>query len=437
MQVSVEQTSELSRKMTVSIPEDVIKEKVDARLKSLKNKVRIDGFRPGKIPQSVINKRYSAQVRGEIAGDVIQSSYYEALKEQDLIPAGLPRIEPVEQEEGLAYTAEFEVYPEISLEGLTEIEAKRPVSTIEESDFEDMVEKLRGHKAQWQAVERESQEKDRVTINFSGESEGENFTDGNVENFQVEIGSKKMIPGFEDELIGLQVGNNKSFEVTFPEDYAANTKLAGKPAKFDIEVTKIEEAQLPEINEDFIEDYGIETGEIEDFYADVRANMENELKQALQGQLKKSVLDALYDNLKVTLPNSLVDQEINSMMRPYAESAKKRNMKLEDLDLPRDLFEEQAKRRVGLGLILGEIIQKDNITVDSQALRAKVEEMARSYESPDDVLRWYYDDEERLDEVRQLLLEDKTVEWITDNINMTDESYTFNDLIAKHHQQRV
>lgn len=437
MQVSVEQTSELSRKMTVSIPEDVIKEKVDARLKSLARDIKIDGFRPGKVPQSLIKKRYSKQVRGEISGDLIQSSYYEALQEQDLNPAGMPHIHPVEDEtEGLSYIAEFEVYPEISLAGIADIEAKRPTSEVNDDDFSDMVEKLREHKKEWQAVERASQDKDQVTITFSGVCEDENFTDGKVEDFKVEIGSKQMIPGFEDELIGLEVGSNKTFEVSFPEEYTGNTKLAGKPATFEIEVTAIEEPQLPEIDADFIEEYGIESGEIEDFYADVRANMESELSTALREELKKSVLDAVYENIKVTLPKALIDREVDTMIQPYAESAKKQNMKLEDLNLPRDIFEEQAKRRVGLGLILGEIIEQNNITVDSDKLRSTLEDLAKSYESPDEVMQWYQQDETRLNEVRQMILENQTVEWISSQIKMTDDPQKFSDIVAKHHQQQ-
>ena len=219
MQVSVEKTSELSRKMTVSVPEEVVQEKMAARLKSLAREVKIDGFRPGKVPQHVVKKMYGDRVRGEIAGDLIQSTYFEALQDQDLRPAGYPHIHPSDEAEGFKYTAEFEVYPEISLEGVEQIEVSRPVATVQDADVDDMIEKLRAQKKTWTIVERESQEHDRVTISFSGASEGENFTDGKVENYQVEIGAKQMIPGFEENLIGLKAGDNKTFEVSFPEEY--------------------------------------------------------------------------------------------------------------------------------------------------------------------------------------------------------------------------
>ena len=436
MQVSVEQTSELIRKMTVTITDDVIGTKVDARLKSLKNKVKIDGFRPGKIPQSLINKRYSEQVRSEITGEVIQSTYYEALQEQKLRPAGLPKIEPIEQEGGLAYVAEFEIYPTISLDNLSEITAKRPVAEITDADFEGMIEKLRAHKVQWVAVERAAQQNDRVTLNFSGESEGENFTNGRAENLQVEIGSNKMISGFEDELVGLEVGNTKTFDATFPEVYTGNPKLAGKIATFDVEVVSIDEPQLPEINEEFIEEYGIESGDIEDFKKDVRGNMENELKKALQSELKQSVLDALYTNIKVTLPVALIDREIESITNSYKERAKQQNVSIESLDLPRDMMEEQAKHRIGLGLILGEVIEQNDLTVDNAKLRSTIEDLARNYESPDEVLKWYYEDEERLNEVKEMVLEEQTVEWLTGQITMTDELIGFDEIITKHHQKQ-
>ncbi len=433
MQVSVEQTSELSRKMTVSIPEEIIQEKVDDRLKSLKSEIKIDGFRPGKTPQSLINKRYGAKVRGEIAGDVIQSSYYEALKQEDLVPVDMPHIHPIEQEKGLAYTAEFEVYPTISLENLANIEAKRPVSTIEPADFDEMIEKLRSHKTEWITVERPSQDKDRLTINFSGICDGENFTEGKVENFNVEIGSQQMLPGFEDQLLALEVGNNKSFEITFPESYPAKPELANKLATFEIEVTKIEAPQLPEIDEEFIQAYGIESGDIEAFYTDVKTNMENELKKALAAGLKQSVLNALYENIEFTMPKALIDREVDAIIKPYEEKAKREN---QALDLPHDIFETEAKRRVGLGLILSEIIQENEITVDNKKLRKAIETLALSYDSPDEVLQWYYEDEARLNEVKQAVLEEQTVEWLTGQMIITDEPQSFSDSMTSYHQQQ-
>lgn len=430
MQVSVEKTSELSRKMTVSVPEEVVQEKMAARLKSLARGVKIDGFRPGKAPQHVIEKMYGDRVRGEIAGDLIQTTYYEALQDQDLRPAGHPHIHPADESEGFKYTAEFEVYPEISLEGIVEqIKVTRPVATVQDIDVDGMIEKLRAQKKTWAIVDRASQEHDRVTISFSGVCEGENFTDGKVENYPVEIGAKQMITGFEDNLVGLKAGANKTFEVSFPEEYG-NDKLTGKAAQFEVEVISVEEPVLPEIDDAFIKAYGIE-GSMDAFREDIKSNLESELEQALRGKLKNAVMDALYEKIQITVPNTLVDQEVESMMKPYIETAKRQKMKLEDLKLPRDLFEEQAKRRVALGLILGEIIHKNDIKVDDNKVRSTIEDMAKSYERPKDVIDWYYSDKSRLNDVRQMVLENQTIDWLVAQAKVTDQAIDFNDAMSK------
>jgi len=430
MQVSVEKTSELSRKMTVSVPEAIVQEKMAARLKSLASSVKVDGFRPGKVPQHVVKKMFGARIRGEIASDLIKDTYYDALQDQDLKPAGHPLIEPLDEGEGFKYTAVFEVYPEISLAGVDGLEVVRSVATVSDSDVDDMIDKLRTQKLSWQIVERPSQERDRITISFSGVSEGENFTDGRVEDFPVVCGEKKMIPGFEDNLVGLEVGANKTFTLNFPEDYD-NAKLAGKAAEFEVDVIKVEEPVLPEIDEDFVKAYGIENGSVESFRDDVRNNMERELEQAMRGLLKNAVMDALYEKIQLTVPNTLVDIEVESLMKPYIETAKRQKMKLEDLKLPRDAFEGQAKRRVALGLILGEIIKKNAIKLDGSKVRSTIEDMAKSYEHPDDVVAWYYSDESRLNDVQQMVLEDQTVEWLVAQAKVTDEAVNFNDVMDR------
>jgi trigger factor len=419
--------------MTVSVSEEVVQEKMEARFKSLAREVKLDGFRPGKVPLNVIKKKFADRVRGEVSGDLIQSTYFEALQQQDLFPAGQPHIHPADNSEGFEYVAEFEVYPEISLDGVDQLEITRTSSTVEEADLDQMIDKLREQKKDWNAVERASQENDRVTIHFSGVCDGENFTDGKVENYQVVIGGKQMIPGFEEELVGLVAGASKTFDITFPEQYG-NDKLASKQAQFEIEVVKVEEPVLPEVNADFIKAYGIDDGEMSSFRDDVKANMERELEQALKGKLKNAVMDAIYQNITVTTPKALVDQEIQQLMQPYAENAKKQNLKLEDLDLPRDAFEEQAKRRVALGLILGEIIQKNEIKVDNEKVRETIENMANSYEKPEDVINWYYADDSRLDDVRQIVLEDQAVEWVVNKAKLSDEAVKFDEVMGGQHQ---
>ncbi|WP_026223690.1 trigger factor [Methylosarcina fibrata] len=433
MQVSVEKTSELSRKMTVSVSEDVVQEKMAERLKSLVREIKMDGFRPGKVPPHVVKKMYGDRIRSEVTGDLIQSTFYQALQDQDLKPAGYPHIHPSDETNGFQYTAVFEVYPEVSLQGIDQLEIERPVATVEETDVDAMVEKLRVQRKSWNAVERASETGDRITITFSGSAEGENFTNGKVEDYSVEIGSKQMIPGFEDNLTGLAVGANKTFTVTFPDDYG-NAQLAGKPADFEVDVVKVEEPVLPEVDETFIKAYGIQEGTVEAFREDVRNTMERELEQALRGNLKNAVMDVLYEKIQVTVPNALIDEEVESLMKPYKENARKRKVKLEDLQLPRDMFEEQARRRVALGLILGEVIKQNGIKVDNDKVRSVIEDMSRNYERPQDVIDWYYRDENRLSDVQQMVLEDQAVEWLTSQAKVTNRPMSFNDVMQN--QQR-
>ncbi len=429
MQVSVEKTSELNRKMTVSIPEEVVQEKMEARFKSLAKDIKLDGFRPGKVPVNVIKKQFGSRVRGEVAGDLIQNTYFEALQEQALMPAGQPHIHPSDKQEGLEYVAEFEVYPQISLEGMSELVISRATSSVDDTDVEAMIDKLREQKKVWNTVERAAAINDQVTINFSGMCEGENFTDGTVEDFKVEMGAKKMIAGFEDAIVGLSAGDKKSFEVIFPDDYG-NQKIAGKPATFDVTLISVEESVLPEVDEEFIKAYGVENGELESFHKDVKANMEREMAMGLNSWLKKSVMDAIFDNIKITIPGALVDQEVEEMIKPYAERAKQQNMSLDQMDISRATFEEQAQRRVSLGLILGEVIKQQELKADDGKVRATVEKMARSYEQPEDVVNWYYSDASRLQEIQQMVLEDAVVEWVVSQAKVTDQTVKFDEVMS-------
>jgi len=428
MQVSVENTSELSRKMTITVPEDVVQGKVDTRLKSLAREVKVDGFRAGKVPQKVVKKMYGARVREEITSDLIQENYFKALQDSDLRPAGYPQIEPIQSENGFEFVATFEVYPEFTLDGVDSIEVSKSVSEVADADVDAMILKLREQRKEWVESEEASKDSDQVTISFSGECDGENFTDGIVENFTVEIGSKRMIPGFEEQLKALKVGDKKTLEVNFPEEYN-NADLAGKPAKFDVEVFKVEAVKLPEVDAEFIKAYGMESGEQDDFRADIKKNMERELAQAVKGKLKNAVMDALYSNVAVTLPATMVDQEVESLMKPYVENAKKNNADVNEIKPANADFEDQAKRRVALGLILAEIIQKNEIEAGKDAVRAVIDGMAESYEQPEDVVEWYYGDEKRLSEIEQLVLEDATVDWVLTKAKVTEESVAFNDIM--------
>ncbi len=424
MQVFVEKTSELSRRMTVSIHEDVVQEKMDERLQALAQNIKIDGFRPGKAPKHIVKKMYAERVRGEITSDLIQSTYFDALQSQNLKPAGYPYIDSLEETDGFKYTAVFEVYPEINLDSVKNLNATRPVATVEESDVDAMIEKLRLQQKTWLEVVRPAQTGDQIIIHFSGWSEGENFTAGQIENHAVEIGSGDMIPGFEDNLIGLSAGEHKTFTITFPETQD-NTLPAGKEGQFEVEVVTVKESVLPEVDAELIKRYGIEEGTPEAFRDDVKANLERELTSALLRKFKTSVMDALYETITITVPKTLVDQELEQMMKPYIESAKRQKIKWDDIKPPRDVFEEQARRRVALGLILGEIIATQNIKLDDTKVREAIADMATGYETPEDVIHWYYADKKRLQDVQQMVLENQTVDWLAAQATITDEQTTF------------
>ena len=344
MQISVEKTSELSRKMTIHVPEATIMEKVEARLKSLAKEVKLDGFRPGKVPSHVVKKMFGARIRGEITGDLIQSSYVEALKKENLNPAGSPHIVPKEGQgvgDGFEYVADFEVFPEVSIDGIDQLQISRPIAQVQDADLDKIIENLREQKKLWKKVERACADKDRATIHFTGVCEEEKFTDGKVENFPLILGSKQMIPGFENQLLGLEAGATKSFDLTFPEDYK-DGKLAGKEANFEIEIVTVEEPELPKIDADFIKAFGVDDGDEEKFRGAVRNNLENELENIIKGRIKNNVMDALYAKFSMDVPAVLIDQEIEHLKQPYKEDAKRRNQKVEDLDLPSEMFEAQA-----------------------------------------------------------------------------------------------
>jgi len=428
MQVSVEKTSELSRKMTINIPEDVVQGKVEERLKVIARDVKIDGFRAGKVPKKVVKKMYGGRAREEVTGDLIQTNYFKALQDNDLRPAGYPQIEPVQSDEGFEFVAIFEVYPEFTLDNVDKVELSKAVTTIETTDVDAMILKLREQRKEWAASEDESKDGNQVTIKFSGVCEGENFTDGTVEDFVVEIGSKRMIPGFEEQLIGLAVGATKTLEVTFPEEYT-NKELSGKPATFEVEVLKIESAVVPEVDADFIKAYGMESGDEAEFRADIEKNMQRELGVALKNRLKNSVMDALYANVEVALPTAMVDQEVEALMKPYIENAKKQNLDINDVKPAAANFEEQAKRRVGLGLILAEVIQQNEIKAESSAVKDVIDGLAESYEKPEEVVSWYYGDEKRLAEVEQMVLEDAAVDWVLTKAKVAEETLSFSSVM--------
>lgn len=424
MQVSVEETSELMRKMTVQVPEEKIQSEVAKRLQSLAQKARLDGFRPGKVPGKVIKKRFGEPVRQEVVAELIQSSLYDALMDKKLQPAGAPHIEKKDLDEGLEFEAMFEVYPEFDLCPYSELKITRPQCEIVDADLDDMVEKLRDQRKNWESVDRAAQEGDQLTILFSGTVDGEDFTNGTVEDFKVELGSEQMIPGFEDELLNLEVGSKKTFSLDFPEDYN-NEKLAGKNAEFEVEVRQIEVSSPAEINEEFVKSLGIDSGAVSDLRDSLKGNMEQEVENIIRGQVKQSVMDELLKNNQLTLPKVMVDQEIERLQ----QSKENRAGAPDDGEVNEPGgYEEEARRRVTLGLVLAEIIKKHKLTADPERVRATINGLAQSYQSPEDVVNWYYSNEDQLKSIEHMVLEDQVVDTVLADATITEEVTDFQSI---------
>jgi trigger factor len=435
MQTSVETTSDIGRKLTIQLPEEKIQSEVATRLKSLAQRVTVAGFRPGKAPERIIRQRFGKQVREEVIYDLISSSFTEAVKEHALRPAGELKIVAQETAEGesLKFEVQFEVYPEIELAPLESLEITKPVCEITAGDLENMIERLREQKKTWHEVNRPAQVGDRLTLTFEAFQEGQPITEGKVKHFQLELGSGKMIPGFEDRLVGSQAKELLEFELTFPENYHSEA-LAGKTARFKVEVEKIEEAHLPELGPELVKEYGVESGDIEEFRREVMANLERQLKSALTEETKARVFDALYLRHSIPVPEALIKQEMQRLLAPLAKALKQDAALLNQL--PFESIKENAKKRVTLNLLLAEILQANKIQPDPERVRQKVEELAANYEEPEQVVNWYYAHPEQLAQIENAVLEEQVVEWILCHAKITEEPVSFEDLMKKQ-QRRV
>ena len=428
MQVSVETTTGLERRMKIAVPKDRIETEVAKRLKSLGGRAKIDGFRPGKVPFSVIRKKFGGQVRQEVLGEVMQSSFVEAVSQEKLRPAGTPHIEMSEaaNDDNLEYTATFEVYPEIELKGLDGIKVERPVLDITDADVDKMLENLRKQRKTWVEVDRPAQDGDQLTIDFEGTIDGEAFDGGAATGVALELGSGRMIPGFEEQLIGKKAGDECTVSVTFPENYQAET-LAGKAAEFATKVTKVEEPALPEIDDDFIAAFGITEGGIDALRAQVRENMQREGEQTVANKVKDQVFDGLLALELMEIPKALIDAEVESLVKQRQEAMKQYGAPVQDVDPVQ--FEDQAKRRVALGLILSEVIHANKLKAPPARLRETIEKLAASYERPEDVIKYYYSDKDRLAEMENVTLEEMAVEWVQEQASVTDKPVSFDDLM--------
>lgn len=418
MQVQV-QANGLERRVIVALPVEQVNKEIENRLKSLSQRAKVDGFRAGKVPFKVAERKWGTSVRQEVHNDLIKSSFSQALSQEKLRPAGTPHFELSSQipGAGLEYTAVFEVYPEFEVKIPDDLQVTKPVTTIAEADIDAMVEKLRSQRTTWEAVERAAQKGDRVVIDFEGRVEGQVFEGNKASAFPVVLGSGGLIAGFEDSLVGAKAGDQVGFDIRFPADYRV-ADLAGKPAHFDTKLLSVNAAKLPELDEDFIKSFGVPDGGVEAFRSEVKGTMERELDQAVKDRVKGQVLDALLAANAFDLPKALIDEEIARMKEQAGNQVG-------------DGMEAFARRRVALGLIIAEIIKKNQFKADPAKVRAIVESQAVTYERPEEVVQWYYARRERLGNVEALLLEDQAVEWMVQQGKVTEQPTAFAELVGK------
>lgn len=427
MQVSVENTSALERRMTVGVPADRVEAEVTKRLQRTARQAKVPGFRPGKVPMNIIRQRYEADARQDVLGEVIQTSFYEAVVAEKLNPAGQPAIEPKVFEKGkdLEYIATFEVYPEFEVTGLENIEIERLQAEVADSDIDGMLDILRKQNTRYVKVERAAAKDDQVNIDFVGRIDGEVFAGGSANGVPVILGSGNMIPGFEEALEGATAGEERVITPTFPENYQ-NAELAGKQAEFSVKINAVEEPAMPELDEQFFTLFGMSEGGLEGFRTEVRKNMERELKQALTGKLKAQVMDGLLAQNEIEVPKALIENE-NWRLRSQAVQQFGGQMKAEQL--PADMFAEQAKRRVSLGLLIAQLVKQLDIKVDEDRVRNSVEEMASAYQEPQQVIDWYYKNERQLEDVRALVLEEQVVEAVLARAKVADKQVAYEDAV--------
>jgi len=427
MQVSVENTSALERRMTIAVPAERVETEVNKRLQQTARRAKVAGFRPGKVPMSVIRQRYEEAARQEAFGDLVQSSFYEAVVEQKLNPAGAPAVEPKSFEKGkdLEFVAIFEVFPEFTVAGFDSINVERLSAEVADADLDNMLEVLRKQNTRFETVERAAQIDDQVNIDFVGKVDGEEFAGGSAKGTQLVLGSGRMIPGFEDGLVGAKAGEERVVNVTFPEDYQ-NLDLAGKAAEFTITVNSVSAPHLPELNEEFFAQFGIKETTLEGFRTEVRKNMERELRQAIKTKVKNQVMDGLLAANPIEVPKALLENEVNRL-RVQAVQQFGGNIKPEQL--PAELFEEQAKRRVVLGLIVAEVVKQFDLKPDEGKVREMIEEMASAYQEPEQVISWYYKNDQQLNEVRSVVLEEQVVDTVLQKATVTDKSVSYEEAV--------
>lgn len=428
MQVSVEKLNDLERRVTVQLPAEQLTKEIQDRLLSLSRRVKVDGFRPGKVPLKLIQRMYGDQVRYEAMSELMEHSLQKALLQEKLQPLGGPKIEPKNLEEGqdLEYCATFEVMPEFELSGLESIKVERPIAEVTEQDIDHLIETLRQQRVIWNVVERPAQDGDRARIDFVGTIDGQEFAGGKAENTPVVLGKMAMLKDFEERLLGLGAGAETEFDLTFPDDYH-NQGVAGKTAHFHVKLHAVEEAILPEVDEAFAENFDIKEGGITALRQALRENMERELRDGIKSRIKQQVMRGLLEANEIPLPQVLVQFEIENLARQLqfpADTDEERSRQLKE-----QLLGAEARRRVALGLLISRLADAHEIKVDEQRLQDHLQALAATYQEPEEVLRWYQQTPRMLDNVRALVLEDQIVDWLLERAQVADKSSTFSEVM--------
>ena len=430
MQVSIESSKGLERQVKVSVPAEKIDSEVLQRLQKATKTVNIKGFRKGKVPLKVVQQQYGKAVRQEVLGEVINSSFYEAIKQEDLKPVGQPKIEEVDDKacQDLEYKATFEVYPEVKLADLAKVSIARPVADINSEDLEKMIEVLRNQQASFDSTENPAADGDKVNIDFVGTLRGKKeFPGGSAEGHELVLGSNSMIPGFEDGLVGVSAGDETLLKLKFPKDYHAE-ELKGKTVSFAVTVNAVEAKTLPALDDDFFAMYGVEAGGEEKFREDVEANMQRELNNAIRTKVKNRIMDQLYKLNKVEVPEALVANEIIQLKKQMIQQFGGG----QDFDLnmlPDDMFKDKAKRRASLGVIVSEVVNVESLSPDEDQVRARIDEIASTYEQPSEVVDYYYSKPELLSSVEAVVLEDQVTELVLSKAKVKEEKLSYEDAV--------
>jgi len=431
MQVSVETTSTLERRMSVSVPAARIESEVAKRLQQTARHARVNGFRPGKVPMGIIRQRYGSAARQEVLGDLIGSSLQEALIEQKMQPVASPAIalEGAEEGKDLQFVATFEVFPELQVKGFEAIEVERLQAEVSDADVDQMLEVLRKQATHFHDTERAAQDGDQLVIDFVGTLSGEAFDGGSGNDVRLVLGSGQMIAGFEAGLIGSSAGDEKTLDLTFPEDYHAK-ELAGKAVSFKVTVKQVGAPHVPELDEDFFARFGVKEGGLAAFRDEVRKNMQRELRSSIKARLKAQVFDGLLAHNTLEVPKALVAEEAKRLtLQAFQEATG--NYELKADNLPQGMFQDEAKRRVALGLILRQAVAQLELKPDEERLKTLVEEMAAAYQQPEQVVRWYYQNEAQLNELRSAVLEEQLVDAVLEKAKVTERTVSYEEAIKR------